>query len=154
MQCRISLQTHSSSDSEARLLTLVLDPTVLCLGRGVGSPQYSSPEGKLSSPAVQAPLPCPLMPPWSCREGACCSPPHYFLVAFCLKINPPKVCKAEPSDLLSTVNVIHNFTPEIYNPLLRIKSFLPRFYIYSTALLWMETLGVISLEINKPSAES
>lgn len=97
------------------------------------------------------------MPPdatWVLQRRSMLLPPHYFLVAFCLKINPPKVCKAEPSDLLSTVNVIHNFTPEIYNPLLRIKSFLPRFYIYSMALLWMETLAVISLEINKPSAES
>lgn len=153
MQCRISLQTLSSSDSESRLLTLVLDPTALCLGRGVGSPQHSSPEGKLSSPAVQAPLPCPLMP-LGLAEKEHAAPPHYFLVAFCLKINPPKVCKAEPSDLLSAVNIIHNFTPEIYNPFSCIKSFLPQFYIYSTALLWMETLGVISLEINKPSAES
>lgn len=52
------------------------------------------------------------------------------------------------------MNVIHNFTPEIYNPLSCIKSFLSWFYIYSIALLCMETLGVISSEINKPSAES
>lgn len=52
------------------------------------------------------------------------------------------------------MNVIHNFTPEIDNPFSCIKSFLSWFYIYSIALLCTKTLGVISSEINKPSAES
>lgn len=89
---------------------------------------------------------------WTLQEGACCF--SHFLLPVCLNIYTPKVCKAEPSDLLSTMSAIHNFTTEIYSPLSCIKSFLSWFCIYSIAQLWMETLGVISLEINKPSAES
>lgn len=101
-----------------------------------------------SSPVWSGWTPCST---WT-LQGACCS--SHFLLPVCLNIYTPKVGKAEPSDLLSTMNAIHNFTTEIYNPFLCIKSFLSWLCIYSIAQLWMETLGVISLEINKPSAES
>lgn len=147
---RISYRAHNSSHSAARIHTAV----AACSWGAVLSRGCTSQDGKLG---FLAGLSCHA--PW--HHLTLVETEHAALPSFLLPVCVSMVVKGKSlGDVKQNhltyclMNVIHNFTPEIYNPFLCIKSFLSWIYIYSIALLCMETLGVISSEINKPSDES
>lgn len=76
----LSHRSHASSAPHQRVpcgcgeqLGLPLLPAEVCCQRGVVS-LLSVPAGCDSNELTPVCLPCPVLPPWECQQGFCCSP--------------------------------------------------------------------------------